>query len=85
MGNALIKMYGKCKNFTESSKTFVRMPQRDVLSWTALITMYVDNAYGKEALELFHQVRVEGVKPNKITYLAILNYAPAGKRGVIFI
>jgi pentatricopeptide repeat protein len=70
----LIHMYGKCKKLDEAVRIFnnIRMSERDVIAWTSMISVYVDNEKKEEALELFKQMQEEGAKPNEQTIACIL-------------
>eukprot|EP00249_Psilotum_nudum_P015210 c25216_g11_i1 orf=2-868(+) len=65
-------MYGKCGNVDDAKSVFNKMPQWDVVSWTAMIAAYAYNGRAKLAIELFRQLEFEGVIPNEITFLHIL-------------
>jgi pentatricopeptide repeat protein len=49
------------------------MPERDVVSWTAMITGYGIHGHGKNALALFSQMQQTGIKPNRITFTCVLS------------
>lgn len=72
VGTALVDMYGKCGSLPEAKCIFLRMSQRDLVCWNALITACAQNGHGNEALELFGQMELEGVKPNSITFISVL-------------
>ncbi|KAJ7528258.1 hypothetical protein O6H91_16G091900 [Diphasiastrum complanatum] len=73
LGNLLISMYGKCENVGDARKVFDGMPERNVVTWTAMIGAYSRHGHTKEALQLFQQMQQRGIRPNKITFLSILN------------
>eukprot|EP00249_Psilotum_nudum_P032749 c4870_g1_i1 orf=117-680(+) len=71
--NIMIRAYAQ-NGFVEEAKwVFDRMPQRDVVSWTAMISAHARNGYGKEAFRFFGQMQLEGVEPDKVTFLSILD------------
>eukprot|EP01018_Ginkgo_biloba_P037418 Gb_09410 [translate_table: standard] len=72
VGNSLVAMYAKCSNLEIARHLFDTMSRRDVVSWNAMIAGYAQNGYTYEALTLFHQMQVEGVKPNQVTLLSII-------------
>lgn len=72
IGNALITMYGNCGSLVDACKVFMSMPTLDAVSWTAVIAVFAQNGYGKEALEFFPQMLQLGVTPTNITYISIL-------------
>eukprot|EP01018_Ginkgo_biloba_P013193 Gb_32457 [translate_table: standard] len=71
--NALIDMYAKCGNIKMAQDLFDKMPQRDVVSWTAMIAGYAMHGCGKEALKLFEQMQQSGTNPNHITLVCVLS------------
>jgi pentatricopeptide repeat protein len=70
--NALIDMYSKCGRIELARKVFDEMPKRVVISWTAMINAYANHGQPKEALNLFCLMTNEGIKPNSITFIAVL-------------
>jgi pentatricopeptide repeat protein len=73
VGNALITMYTKCGSIKHACEVFDKMCRRDVISWTALIGGYAEGGLSAEAHKLFQQMQQDGVQPNKVTYISILN------------
>ncbi|CAK9195424.1 unnamed protein product [Sphagnum troendelagicum] len=71
--NALIDMYAKCGSLVDARKVFDTMPQRDVVSWTVMIDALSQHGCGEEALELFGQMKEEGVQPDAITFIGVLS------------
>jgi pentatricopeptide repeat protein len=70
--NALIDMYGKCGSLKKARELFDNMHERDVVSWTSMISGYALHGYGNEALGLFEQMKPSGVNPNHITLVCVL-------------
>lgn len=70
--NALLSMYARCGSLARALQVFHDMPKRDVVSWNALIAGYAQQCYVEETFKLFHQMQVEGVKPDKVTFTHIL-------------
>lgn len=73
IGSALSSMYAKCGNLDDGNLVFRRMPARDVLSWNAMISGLSHNGRGNEALELFEEMRLEGTKPDNVTFVNVLS------------
>ena len=73
VGTALVKMYAKCGSTKDARKVFDKLVKRDVVSWTVMIGAYAESGHVEEAFELFLQMQQEGLKPDAITYLSILN------------
>ncbi|RZC68120.1 hypothetical protein C5167_031376 [Papaver somniferum] len=66
-------MYAKCASIDQALLEFSKMRERDVITHGALITALADHGRPQEALELFSKMQKEGVKPNKVTFLGVLN------------
>ncbi|KAJ7526566.1 hypothetical protein O6H91_16G012500 [Diphasiastrum complanatum] len=73
MHNALVNMYGKCGSLEDARRVFSRMPSRTVASWTAMITACSQNGHSKEALCLFNRMQSDGIKPDQITFVTVLD------------
>ncbi|XP_059069530.1 pentatricopeptide repeat-containing protein At4g13650-like [Cryptomeria japonica] len=72
VATALIDMYAKCGKLNKARELFDRMPQRDVISWIAMIVGYAQNGFVEKALETYKQMQWAGVKPNSATFVSIL-------------
>ncbi|CAM6025997.1 unnamed protein product [Sphagnum balticum] len=73
VGNSLIDMYAKCGSMEDAWRVFNRMPIRDVVSWNAMILGHKKCGQGQNALELFRQMQREGVQPDSVTFVGVLN------------
>ncbi|PRQ43733.1 putative DYW domain-containing protein [Rosa chinensis] len=56
VGNALIELYGECGSVKDVAALFERMPVRDVITWTEMITAYMDFGLVGLAVEMFDQM-----------------------------
>eukprot|EP01018_Ginkgo_biloba_P004466 Gb_36636 [translate_table: standard] len=72
LGNNLINMYMKCGNLICSREVFDKMPKRDVISWTSMITGYAQTGHSVEALKLFTQMQRARIKPNHFTFAIVV-------------
>ncbi|XP_021801507.1 pentatricopeptide repeat-containing protein At4g19191, mitochondrial-like [Prunus avium] len=70
--NALIDMYAKCGNINSARELFYALPVRTVVSWTTMIAGFALNGNYEEALDLFCLMVDLDLKPNHLTFLAIL-------------
>lgn len=73
VGTALINMYNKCGSIEKSSKAFVEMSTRTLISWTSMITGLAQLGRSQQALQLFEDMRLAGVRPNQITFVGVLS------------
>lgn len=72
VGNALITMYIKCGELNDAIVLFSRLPGHDVVTWSALISGYVQYGFAEEAIELFENMQFVGISPNPFTFSCIL-------------
>ncbi|KAK9270332.1 hypothetical protein L1049_025911 [Liquidambar formosana] len=73
VGTALVNMYNKCGSIKRASKAFVEMSTRTLISWTTMITGFAQHGRSQQALQLFEDMRLAGVRPNKITFVGVLS------------
>ncbi|ONK73093.1 uncharacterized protein A4U43_C04F27120 [Asparagus officinalis] len=76
--NALITMYSRCGSIKEAKKVFSETKNKNVVSWTSMISGYVQCGYSKEALELFNKMEGAEVTPNAKTFVALLTACSYG-------
>eukprot|EP00250_Pteridium_aquilinum_P002566 c12790_g1_i1 orf=532-3174(+) len=72
VGNALINMYGKCASLDDACSVFDKALERNVVTWTSMITLYAQKGYGKAALIHFDQMQCEAVLPNQFTFVSTI-------------
>uniref|UniRef100_A0A7C9ELX9 DYW domain-containing protein n=1 Tax=Opuntia streptacantha TaxID=393608 RepID=A0A7C9ELX9_OPUST len=76
VGNALISMYGKCKNMEDVSQVFSTMGIKDIVSWNSLISGFSQNHMLNEACETFVKMPERDV----VSWTAIMSaYVQAGQ------
>lgn len=73
IGSALSTMYSKCGSLEEGNLVFRRTPNKDVVSWNAMISGFSHNGQGDEALELFEEMLAEGTEPDDVTFVSIIS------------
>ncbi|CAJ1973843.1 unnamed protein product [Sphenostylis stenocarpa] len=67
LNNDLINMYAKCGTADLACLVFGRMPQRNVVSWTALMCGHLQNGDVKASLVLFSKMGRSDIRPNEFT------------------
>lgn len=65
-------MYAKAGRIHEARGVFEGLPERDVVSCTAIISGYAQLGFDEEAIELFCQLQREGMISNYVTYASVL-------------
>ncbi|XP_050377190.1 pentatricopeptide repeat-containing protein At1g19720-like [Argentina anserina] len=73
MGNSLIDFYANCGDLGFAVSVFGAMRERDVVSWTALVSAYMNEGLCDEALEVFSSMKGIGVKRDLISWNALVS------------
>ncbi|KAM0946137.1 putative tetratricopeptide-like helical domain superfamily [Dioscorea sansibarensis] len=73
VNNVLLDMYTKCGSLDCAFRVFEEMDERNLISWTALISGLGLHGCIHEALERFKQMELEGFKPDSVTFMAVLS------------
>ncbi|PKA50036.1 Pentatricopeptide repeat-containing protein [Apostasia shenzhenica] len=68
---AIVDMYAKCGQVEHARKVFDKMPKRDLVTWTVMISGYADCGNPEESLALFVEMNESGVLPDKITMVTV--------------
>lgn len=72
VNTALIDMYAKCGSVGMARFIFDKILDKDVVVWSAMIVGYGLHGQGREAINLFHEMRQAGVCPNDVTFVGLL-------------
>ncbi|XVE51883.1 hypothetical protein DITRI_Ditri02bG0076700 [Diplodiscus trichospermus] len=78
VSNALIHMHARCGCMEQAWREFRRMKERDVITYSTMITALSDHGEPQEALVLFSEMQKEGFKPNPVTFIGVLNACSHG-------
>jgi pentatricopeptide repeat protein len=71
--NSLMDMYGKCGGLLSARALFNLMHDKDLHSWTTMVSGLASNGHGKEAVALFFSMREVGVLPDSTTFVVVLS------------
>ncbi|KAJ6827978.1 putative pentatricopeptide repeat-containing protein [Iris pallida] len=70
---SLVCLYAKCGVLNSARSLFDEMPERNVVSWTAIITGYIDNGESGYALALFRESLASSkLTPDSFTLVRVL-------------
>ncbi|KAG9450066.1 hypothetical protein H6P81_010031 [Aristolochia fimbriata] len=72
VASALLDMYSKHGKITSGRHIFDSMDEPNIVSWTSIITGYVQNDEGEEALKLFRRQTQLGILPDAFSISSIL-------------
>ena len=81
IATCLITMYAKCRMLPKAKEVIEMLPNRNVVSWSALIAGYVQQGHNHEAIYCFECMRNDGLLPDAVTFSCILK--ACGSMGAI--
>nr|CAD1825204.1 unnamed protein product [Ananas comosus var. bracteatus] len=70
--SALVYFYSRCGDLLGAFKVFDKMPGKDVVCWTTMITAYVQHGLVDEAFSMFSSMQYHGFCPNEYTVCSVL-------------
>ncbi|XP_015615229.1 pentatricopeptide repeat-containing protein At3g24000, mitochondrial [Oryza sativa Japonica Group] len=73
IGTALLHLYGSRGIVSDAQRLFWEMPERNVVSWTALMVALSSNGYLEEALRAYRQMRRDGVPCNANAFATVVS------------
>ncbi|GMH15969.1 hypothetical protein Nepgr_017810 [Nepenthes gracilis] len=73
VNNALVDMYAKCGNMRCAHTVFEKTSVKDLASWNIMIMGYGMHGHGNEALSMFDRMCAEKLKPDEVTFVAVLS------------
>lgn len=71
--NSLIHFYSSCGDLDLAYLVFVKIDEKDVVSWNSMITGFAQGGHPDKALELFKRMEMENVRPNEVTMVSVLS------------
>uniref|UniRef100_A0A7N0RIP0 Pentatricopeptide repeat-containing protein n=1 Tax=Kalanchoe fedtschenkoi TaxID=63787 RepID=A0A7N0RIP0_KALFE len=73
LGTALVDMYAKCGSIDTARHVFECLSVKDVFAYTSLISGLANHNQTAEAMTLYVRMQNEGVLPNEVTFICVLN------------
>lgn len=81
LDTALVDMFARCGDSQNAMLVFDQMKEKDISAWTAAIGSMAMEGNGERAVEIFHEMLKQGVKPDEIVFVAVLT--ACGHRGLV--
>ncbi|KAK9084460.1 hypothetical protein Scep_030931 [Stephania cephalantha] len=74
VGSAMVDMYSKCGDMGKAMRAFDEMPERNLVSWNAMIVGFTQNRLYDQAVRLFLNVLEEKlVSPDQVSFSSALS------------
>ncbi|TXG52300.1 hypothetical protein EZV62_021469 [Acer yangbiense] len=70
--NKLVEMYCELGDLRSARTVFDEMPVKDLNSWNLMLLGLAENGQGREALQIFSQLKEHGVRPNGSSFLGVV-------------
>ncbi|KAL4361809.1 hypothetical protein GQ457_04G001450 [Hibiscus cannabinus] len=72
--SSLIDMYSKCGNLKVGRQIFdLTSDKQDPVLWNTMISALAQHGHGEEAIRMFGEMVKQGVKPDRTTFVVIVN------------
>ncbi|KAI5062732.1 hypothetical protein GOP47_0023271 [Adiantum capillus-veneris] len=72
LGNALVDMYAKSGAIAKAQEIMEELSICDAISWSAIITGYVQRGQGEEGLRCFERMLCKGSPPDEVIFVCVL-------------
>ncbi|EFJ10220.1 hypothetical protein SELMODRAFT_128498 [Selaginella moellendorffii] len=83
LATALLDMYAKCGSIEGARSVFASMADnKNQVSWNAMIAARVEYGHPDEAMYLYHQMHLQGLKPNAFTSASVLGACVCVEQGM---
>jgi pentatricopeptide repeat protein len=73
LGTSLVDLYAKCGNIEKAIHVFKEIPQKNALTWTAMICGLANHGHAIEAIEYFRRMIELGLQPDEVTFIGVLS------------
>ena len=70
---SLIEMYLKCGSLYKGTCLFQKMAKKNKLSYSVMISGLAMHGYGREGLRIFTEMLEQGLEPDDVVYVGVLN------------
>ncbi|XP_062078047.1 putative pentatricopeptide repeat-containing protein At3g25060, mitochondrial [Humulus lupulus] len=72
VGSSALNLYAKCGRIDEAASLFDKMPKRDLVCWTSMITGFVRSGQPLKAVDIYRRMLKEGVEADGVVMLGLI-------------
>ncbi|KAL6974947.1 hypothetical protein U1Q18_017087 [Sarracenia purpurea var. burkii] len=72
VANALVDFYSACGCLIGARKSVEVIPSEDVISWNSIVSVYAENGFSLNALDMFNRMQLWGKRPSVRAFLGFL-------------
>ncbi|QHO00003.1 hypothetical protein HN51_035043 [Arachis hypogaea] len=73
VGTALVSMYANCGSLLHARQAFDEMPEKNLASWTVMVTAFGTHGRGREAISLFYDMLGQHIIPDEGMFTSVLS------------
>ncbi|KAF3772774.1 putative pentatricopeptide repeat-containing protein [Nymphaea thermarum] len=73
VANCFITMYARCGDMHDARRLFDALPERNIITWNALISGYSQNGHADDVLCLYREMEKVGVEADAVGLVCILS------------
>jgi pentatricopeptide repeat protein len=77
--NTLIDVYAKCGSLADARDLFAQIPERDAVTWNAMIVGLTKHGHHEDALSFHQRMLLEGIPPDTVSFVSVLNACTASE------
>ncbi|KAH7332132.1 hypothetical protein KP509_20G069700 [Ceratopteris richardii] len=77
VGSSLVDMYAEWGNLEDAYNIFFHLPERNIVTWTAMAAGCNQHGRGEETIQMFQQMQQEGIQPDRILFISVLQACSA--------
>uniref|UniRef100_A0ACD5U5B5 Uncharacterized protein n=1 Tax=Avena sativa TaxID=4498 RepID=A0ACD5U5B5_AVESA len=75
--SSLLNLYAKWGAMGDAVKVFDRMPRRDRVTWSTMVTGFTNAGKPVEAIEMYRRMRAEGLKGDEVVMVGVIKASAA--------
>ncbi|CAK9168226.1 unnamed protein product [Ilex paraguariensis] len=72
VGSSVLNLYAKCGQMDEAMGVFEKIPGRDIVAWTTMITGFVQSGRVSDAIWIYRQMQKEGIEGDGVVMLGLI-------------
>ncbi|CAN0879606.1 Putative pentatricopeptide repeat-containing protein At3g08820 [Linum grandiflorum] len=73
VNTSLVSLYAKCGRIDDAFKVFDDIPDKNVVSWTAIISGFIGVGKFREAIDMFKRLLEMGISPDSFSLVRVLS------------
>ncbi|XP_008235735.1 PREDICTED: putative pentatricopeptide repeat-containing protein At3g25060, mitochondrial [Prunus mume] len=72
VGSSVLNLYAKCGKMDEAVVVFNKMPRRDLVCWTTMVTGFVQSGRPMEAVDMYKRMQNEGIEFDGVVLMGLV-------------